>query len=149
MPEILSWRTGPSAWTPISSPTLNPFLSAVAASITTSPSPGQAPATSVSGLNGESPFAIEKPRLGAPPNTIAFPFRSINCVESLSTLPSAAATPSTPRTFSSSDWSNGGAVAPEPPERSNAALPVTTAVEPWRLSVKIELKAWSIESVST
>ena len=42
-------------------------FSAVDSSITTSPGPGQVPSTSVSGLKRESPLAMLKPRLGAPP----------------------------------------------------------------------------------
>ena len=73
----------------------------------------------------------------------------MNCAVSLSTLPSAACTPSTPRTSSSTDSSNEGAVAPLPSERSKADLPLTTTFEPSRTSVKIESNALSIESVST
>ena len=70
-------------------------------------------------------------------------------MESLSTLPSASATPSTSRTWSSTLSSNGGAVAPLPSERSKADLPVMTALEPLRTSVKIVSNAESIESVRT
>ena len=67
IPEMRSRSAGPAAWTPTSSPTAKSSLSAVDSSTTTSPGPGQAPSTSVSGLNCESPSAIEKPRFGAPP----------------------------------------------------------------------------------
>ena len=66
-------RSGPAAWTPTTSPTVKCFLFAVLESITTWSPCGQAPATSVRGLNRDAPFAIEKPRFGAPPNAIAFP----------------------------------------------------------------------------
>jgi len=111
--------------------------------------PGQAPSTRASGLKGDSPCAIAKPRFGAPPLTTALPSRPISVVESLSTLPSASATPSTPRTVARTLSGNAGAVAPLPSERSNAAFPVTTALEPSRTSVKIVSKAESIESVRT
>ena len=45
----------------------SPPCAAVSLSTTTSFGPGQSPSTSVSGLNGELGFAIEKPRFGAPP----------------------------------------------------------------------------------
>ncbi len=48
-----------------------------------------------------------------------------------------------------SDWSNDGSVAPLPSLRSKADLPLMTAFEPWRLSVKMLSKARSIESVRT
>ncbi len=147
MPATRSRSTGPSAWTPIVSPILKSSSSAVPSSMTTSFGPGQSPSTSASGLNGDSPRAIEKPRFGAPPLTTALPSRPISVVDSLSTPPSASATPSTPRTSSSTLSSKGGAVAPLPSERSNAALPVMTALDPLRTSVKIWSKAWSIESV--
>ena len=66
-----------------------------------------------------------------------------------STLPSAAATPWTWRTFASSDSSSSGCEVPWPSEMSKADLPVITAVEPARDSVKIESNALSIESVRT
>ncbi len=91
IPEIFSFSTGPSTCTPISSPILKSFLSAVPESITTSSVFGQLPSTSRSGLKGESPSAIEKPRFGAPPKTIALLSLPISDVESLSTLPSACA----------------------------------------------------------
>ncbi len=67
MPEMRSRSTGPSTCTPIPSPISKSSLSATPESITISSGPGQEPATSRSGLKGESPSAIEKPRLGAPP----------------------------------------------------------------------------------
>ena len=66
-------------------------LSAVDSSTTTSPGPGQEPSTSVSGLKRDVPEAMLKPRLGAPPYTIALPSLPINCAWP-STLPSAAST---------------------------------------------------------
>ena len=84
--------TGPSAWTPIVSPTSKSSFAAVSLSTMTSFGPGHEPSTSVSGLNGESGFAIENPRFGAPPNTTAFPSSPMSCVASESTLPSASAT---------------------------------------------------------
>jgi len=80
---------------------------------------------------------------------IALPSAPISWALSLSTPPSASATPSTSRTRSSTDSSNGGAVAPLPPVRSKADLPLTITFDPCRTSVKIESNAWSIESVST
>ena len=73
----------------------------------------------------------------------------MSCVASLSTLPSASATPGSCRTSARSDSSNVGAVTPLSSVRSNADLPVMTAFEPWRMSVKIWSNAWSIESVRT
>ena len=67
IPEIRRRSSGPAAWTPTSSPTSKSSLPAVSASTTTSFGPGQLPSTRLSGLNCESPFAIEKPRFGAPP----------------------------------------------------------------------------------
>ena len=90
MPETLSLSTGPSAWTPTTSPILKFSSFAVPLSITTSFGPGQSPSTRASGLNGDSPCAIAKPRFGAPPLTTALPSRPISVVESLSTLPSAS-----------------------------------------------------------
>ncbi len=99
-------------------------------------------------MKGESPFAIEKPRFGAPPKTIALPSSPISWA-SPSTLPSAAATPESSRTSGSSDSSRVGANEPWPSERSKADLPLMTAFEPWRTSVKIVSNALSIESVRT
>jgi hypothetical protein len=67
MPEIRRRCTGPSAWTPIVWPIAKSSLPAVDLSMTTSLSSGQAPSVRVSGLNGESPRAMLKPRFGAPP----------------------------------------------------------------------------------
>ena len=66
-PETRSFSTAPIPCTPTISPILKSSLSAVALSITTSFAFGQAPSVNVSGLNGESPFAMLKPRFGAPP----------------------------------------------------------------------------------
>jgi hypothetical protein len=73
----------------------------------------------------------------------------MSCVWSESTLPSASATPGSPCTCSRSDSSTVGSSTPLPSERSNAALPLITAFEPCRISVKILSKAASIESVRT
>ena len=70
--------------------------------------PATSPSMSVSGLKTESPFAIEKPRFGAPPKTTAFPSSPMNCVASESTLPSACATSGSSRTCGSSDSSRVG-----------------------------------------
>ena len=67
MPEMRRRSTGPSPCTPITLPIAKSSLSAVALSIATSPVPGHPPSMRVSGLKTESPSAIEKPRLGAPP----------------------------------------------------------------------------------
>ncbi len=90
-PEMRSLTTGPCDCTPISSPTLKCFLFAVDWSITTCSPCGHVPSTSVSGLKREAPFAIEKPRFGAPPKTIALPSEPIRCA-SPSTPPSATST---------------------------------------------------------
>jgi len=47
------------------------------------------PESRLNGLKGDSPFAIENPRFGAPPspNWMTFPLSSMSSVESLSTLP--------------------------------------------------------------
>ena len=78
IPEIRSRSTGPSAWTPTTSPRAKCFFEAVDLSITTWSPCGQLPLTSVSGLKRESPLAMLKPRLGAPPKTIALPFLPIS-----------------------------------------------------------------------
>jgi hypothetical protein len=67
IPEMRIRSTGPSACTPIVSPIAKSSLPATPESITTSFGPGHAPDTSASGLKRESPFAIAKPRFGAPP----------------------------------------------------------------------------------
>jgi hypothetical protein len=83
---------GPSAWTPISSPTSSPFFDAVETSITTSSSPGQLPLSSCSVLNSGLDGSTLKPRFGAPPKTIALPSSSISWVDWLATPPIAEAT---------------------------------------------------------
>jgi len=107
---------------------------------------GQCPESSESGLKREAPFEMLNPRFGAPPFTIALPLEPIRCA-SPPRLPSAAATSERPRTFASSGSASVGAL--EPLFVLVAALPVMTASEPLRASVKIELNALSIESVST
>jgi len=67
MPEMRRRSARPAACTPTCCPTSKPSLSTVAASTTTWFGPGHAPSTRVSGLNGDSPCTIEKPRFGAPP----------------------------------------------------------------------------------
>ena len=128
-PEMRNCSTGPSACTPIVSPTLKSFLLAVARSITTSSWRGQAPSTSVSELNCGREGSTLKPMLGAPPKTIALPFLPIRCA-SPSTPPSASLTFESDRIFGSSDSSKDGAVVPLS-ERSKADLPVMTASVPW------------------
>ena len=129
-PEILNCSTGPSACTPIVSPTARSFFDAVETSMTTSSAPGHAPSSRVSVLKSGWSGSTLKPRLGAPPKTIALPFLPISCA-SAATPPIAAATPGSASTFGCSDSSNGGAVVPEPSERSNADLPVIVASVPW------------------
>ena len=85
-----------------------PFLLAVERSITTSPDPGQLPLTSVSELNRGWLGSIEKPRCGAKPKLITFPFLPIRFVLSSATPPIAAATAGSARTLASSDSSNAG-----------------------------------------
>ena len=148
MPESLSCWTGPTACTLMVWPIVKCSLCAVDLSTTTSLRFGQLPSTRLSGLNGEAPRAMLKPRLGAPPYTIAFPSLPISCASPL-TLPSATATAGSARTFASSPWSNVGAVTPVPSPRSKADLPLITASDPLRLSVKIDPNALSIESVRT
>ena len=70
-----------------------------------------------------------KPRFGAPPKTIALPFLPISCA-SPATPPIAAATSGSAATSGCSDSSNGGAVVPEPSERSKADFPVIVASVP-------------------
>src|SRR4051812_10007387 len=146
-PEISRRTIGPCACTPIVSPTARCFFLAVSLSITTCLPCGQAPSTRVSGLKREAPCGMLKPRFGAPPKTIALPFLSIRWAPSLATFPSAARTSGRAWTRPSSDCGIVGAV--EPLFVLVAALPVITASEPFRESVKIELNALSIESVST
>ena len=148
MPATRRCRTGPSASTPIVWPTAKCSLCATDLSITTSSPCGHRPLISVSGLNGESPLAMLKPRFGAPPYTTALPSLPISCAVPL-TAPSATSTPGRARTFASRDSSKVGACAPLSEFTSKADLPLMTASEPWRLVVKIEPKALSIESVST
>ena len=110
-PESRSIWAGPSAWTPILWPSRMFSLSAVDSSTTTSPGPGQEPSTSVSGLKRDVPEAMLKPRLGAPPYTIALPSLPISCAWP-STLPSAASTSGSLRTVLRSDSFSVGAEEP-------------------------------------
>ena len=112
--------------------------------------PATSPSTSVSGLKTESPFAIEKPRFGAPPKTTALPSSPMSCVASESTLPSACGDVGQLAHLRQQrlvERRRGDAAAC--PQRSKADLPVMTAFEPLRMSVKIRSNAWSIESVRT
>src|SRR6476659_8467130 len=152
IPEIVNFSTGPSTCTPTWSPTSRCFFEEVSLSITIAWLPcGHEPETRLNGLNLEAPFAIEKPRFGAPPspNWMTFPLSSISSVESLSTLPSASATPGSARTFGRRLSLSVGAASPVWSPMSNADLPLMTALDPLRASVKILSNAWSIEFVST
>src|SRR4051812_32429029 len=83
------------------------FFSAVLTSTTTSPAPGQRPATRVTELlKRRCAGSMLNPRVGAPPNTIGLPFLSIS-VASPPTLPIASATPGIERTLRSNDSANG------------------------------------------
>ena len=73
----------------------------------------------------------------------------MNWVVSDETLPSACATAGSASTFGSRDSLKVGSVTPLPSLRSKADLPVMTAFEPCRMSVKILSNAWEIESVRT
>ena len=147
-PAIVNRSTGPSACTPIVSPTTRCFLPAVCESITTCCPCGQLPETSARGLNGESGFSMLNPRFGAPPNTIAFPFLPIRCASPL-TSPSATSTPGRSRIVGRSDAGSVGTSEPLFPLVPVADLPVTITSDPFRASVKIEPNALSIESVRT
>ena len=129
-PETRNRSTGPCACTPICWPILMSFLPAVDSSTTTSSVLGQRPPTRVRELNLGCVGSTLKPRFGAPPKTIAFPFVPISCA-SPPTPPIAAFTSGNAFTFASSDSSNGGAVVVPLLERSNADLPVITASVPW------------------
>ena len=87
-----------------------------------------APSTRLSGLNRACVGSIVKARCGAPPKTdrLAVLADQVGRVGRRRRAP--AATPGAPRTFASSDSSNGGAVVVAP--RSNADLPVIDASVP-------------------
>ena len=97
----------PWASTLIVSPTWMFFFFAVERSITTSFAFGQAPSTRLSELNRAWVGSIEKPRWGAPPKLITFPFEPIRFAVS-ATPPIAPSTPGSAFTLASSDSSNGG-----------------------------------------
>ena len=148
-PLIRNGRSGPSAATPIVSPTANCLSSAVFLSIATWPDPeGQRPLTSFSGLKRVSVGSTLNPRLGAPPVEIVFPFRPISRVCSSATLPTAASMLGSCFTFVRTLSGNpGDEVAPESPEK--ATLPVMTASLPSYDWVKIVSKPLLIVSVRT
>jgi hypothetical protein len=66
-PEMRRRWTAPCAWTPTTWPILKCSFEAVDLSMTTSFAFGQAPLIRWSGLKREAPFAMLKPRFGAPP----------------------------------------------------------------------------------
>ncbi len=65
----------------------------------------------------------------------------MSCVVSESTEPSASATAGSACTSGSSDSSKDGSVTPLPSESSNSDLPLITAFEPSRMSLKIRSNA--------
>ena len=149
IPEIRSRSTGPSTCTPIVSPTSKSSLPAVSLSTTTSFGPGQPPSTSVSGLNGELGFGNREAevRRAAVDDGVAV------LVDELRGLgvnaPFRLGDAGQRRTSSRSDSGKDGSLTPLCSLMSNGDLPVMTASDPTRISVKILSNAWSIESVRT
>ena len=106
-PATLNGVAAPCASILIWSPTSMCFLRAVERSMTTSPFDGHSPSTSVSELNLAWLGSTEKPRWGAPPKLITFPFCPIRLAIP-ATPPIAACTWGSCFTFGSSDSSKGG-----------------------------------------
>ena len=90
-----------------------------------------------------------KPRLGAPPDPIAFPSCPTSFVASSVTEPAAAATSGSSWTFRSSVSGKLGACTPLPFRFSNAVLPVMMTSAFLYDCEKIALKAPLIVSVRT
>ena len=125
-PLIRNCFTGPWMEIPIGSPTLKPFLSAVALSIATWFGPtGYLPDVNVTALKRELGMT-PKPRFGAPPFEIALPFFPTSCVAWSVTDPSAAATPGSRCTLASRLSLKPKVAAPWFP---NACFSVITASE--------------------
>ena len=99
---------GPSAWTPIVSPTFQCSSPAVRLSTTTSFGPGQVPLANVIELSSGAFLSTLKPMFGAPPWEIALPFLPIRCADP-ATPPIASLTPGSCLTLGSSVSGNGGA----------------------------------------
>ena len=144
MPEMRSARPAPLP-ARRSVADLEVLLVGRALSMTTSFGPGHSPATRASGLNRES-FAIEKPRFGAPPKTIASLSRSISVVDSLSTPPRRLRR-LRPRWTWPQALVERGAGAPLP-SKVEGRLPVMR-VDALADVGEDESNAWSIESVRT
>src|SRR5437764_3567449 len=108
MPDRCRRSTGPSACTPMTSPTLKCWLPAVRLSTTTWFGPGQVPETNEIELSSGSDLSTLKPRFGAPPYEIALPFLPIRWADA-PTPPIAACTSGSARTLASSESENGGA----------------------------------------
>ena len=91
---------------------------------------------------------MPKPNVGAPSELTASPSgERIFVLRSSRIEPVASATPSTPRTVSSSDASTGGLGGCSPSIEMSGPLPITTASVPAYDSVKSVLNALSIVSV--
>ena len=116
------------------SPTPYPCSSAVPASMTTSfAADGHRPSNSWSGLNRaiSGDVSIPNPSVGHPSELTASPSGVRTFVFcSSSTLPVASATPSAPRTVSSTDSSTGGLGGFSPSTEMSRPFPVTTASVP-------------------
>ncbi len=123
MPDRRIRCTGPSAWTPMTSPTLKCSSPAVRLSTTTSFGPGHVPAVNVIELSSGRDRSTLKPRLGAPPCEIALPFFPMMWAGA-PTPPIAALTSGSALTPASSDSENGGALCEL---LEIADLPVMTA----------------------
>ena len=152
IPTISNSWAGPSAATPIRSPTARFSSSATPSSIATSSEPdGQLPSTRLSGLKRSYSGAVSMPNAneGAPPVSIDSPSGLSSLVWKSVTEPVATSTPSTARTRSRTSSGIGGACDCSPSKLMSAPLPLTTASVPAYDSTKMALNALSIVSVST
>ena len=150
-PEIRSRSTGPSAWTPISSPSAKSSLSAVASSITTSFGPG--PGALDERQRIEARVAVgdreAEVRRAAVDDRLAVVADqrgrvAVDAPLGLRRPPSQRRAPRRAATRRSV-----GSVTPLPSQRSNADLPVTTTFEPCADVGEDLVERLSIESVRT
>ncbi len=127
------------------SPSSKPPFSAAALSITTSSSAWGGPPSGYSS-GSKRGWVVEKANVGAPPPPMRSPSESMIATCGSVMPPSAASTPSTPRTVSSKLASTGGS---DWSSVSTCWSEVTTASTPWFDSVKMSSNDCSIVSVST
>ena len=108
IPERRIFLTGPSPWTPITSPTFQCSSPAVCLSTTTWFGPGHVPSAKLIELSSGRRWSTLNPMFGAPPWEIALPFLPMRWADP-ATPPIAALTSGSARTFGSSVWEKGGA----------------------------------------